>query len=852
MPKIADNLNMGDGQVTRFALIINGDTEDRHRENVDLAINVLNSDNTDQDYQIFVASTHEQQPENIDRFLAPTEANISILIQEIENQMDDDDELVIYITGHGDQDGRVCLPSGCNSTLLNRILDMGVRENAEPNYGQRTIIMDQCYGGNWRNIFLDDPRTLFIAAGQAGDQTCCNNFAPYFWAANVDDQNNDGLISWQERYAHVHNAGGDLTAAQFLSSANYIQPGQAPFETNLVHLRENMELPGARRQEQMEAELNVQLSQLQPGQYAIVAFSLSDGSCEGCTDFEPQLQEQVNQAHGQYLFIQYDSWETPERFSEYANVRPMLAAVDYQGNIYPILDRTNIIAEMSNWSLSFEQRWDLALRDLNSNNIDNCITGLSQILYLAEKREFRQFINTEQHLSLLRQIRNFFQHEDGEIGRRAIITYTNLFELLEPSPRRTLELVQAASLIAQISRDRSLNQATGMIASSYFLSIFNNRTIRNELSSMDRLIDHPNPNIREAVAWAYPFLVNGLPFTSLRTPYARRMRREFNQADEAGLITRLLIYSRIDFSSTIESHQGAPILRSYIRHSNPEVNNAAIKAYAQRISSIRNENERRMGIRALMSSLQQPNPNRSVQATLSAFQGLSNLRSEMTNRDLVEYLGRLVTFMNSNQVNSLDYDELAYYRLRTAIMEIEGRNIPPSRTLSIIFRRAIQTLESYSFEHVSEEREQFFYSETYEDALSYYINHLISSPEEAIRANSFFMEEISQHSFSGQLLEFIPQIYASFIEQHGDIPEIRDRLERTIGILSYGLLYPNTRPRFVLSPNCFARLLIQLEDDRLTLFLINLIRTDVAETRETLAELNTLAPQRIQRLVNNL
>ncbi|MBI2339006.1 MAG: hypothetical protein HYU99_01375 [Deltaproteobacteria bacterium] len=203
--------------MAKYALIINGDTESRHLQNVERSLaNKFEAEG----YETYVASPEEIKAPH-DHYVTPTLKNIQTLVAGLKAKIGVDDELVIYTTGHGDQEGeeaRLCLQGGCDAQTITPLLD-GIP------YGQRTVVMDQNFSGKWNKVFMDDPKTLFIAAGSENEAVCCQEMAPKFWkkAATIpdgNDGNKDGWISWQERYAYAV-VGVASSGPQFVPGTGY-------------------------------------------------------------------------------------------------------------------------------------------------------------------------------------------------------------------------------------------------------------------------------------------------------------------------------------------------------------------------------------------------------------------------------------------------------------------------------------------------------------------------------------------------------------------------------------------------------------------------------------------------------
>lgn len=299
---------MGDGIINKYALIIDGGEEARFLEQVDLSLDVLDA----QGYDTYVASGQRPQHES-DHYTTATLDNIGQLIEEIKGRIDDDDELVIYVNGHG-AEREMCLPDGCHPELA-ALLDIDT-------YGKRTVILTQCYNGRFNSLFYEDPRTLFIAPGSNGE-IVDGDFGTNFWAANVADLNGDGIISWQERFANATKGRYD-TYPQFVISGSYVSAGDPPFSTEV-------------RDVSTLADLDEIIAGLLPGQYAVMDFSPE--WCPRCREYEPVFDQLARDSQGQYLFLRTASEEIAEHYqiSEF----PSLMMFNDRGARYEIPYRTD-------------------------------------------------------------------------------------------------------------------------------------------------------------------------------------------------------------------------------------------------------------------------------------------------------------------------------------------------------------------------------------------------------------------------------------------------------------------------------------------------------------------------------
>ncbi len=315
----------------KYALIVNGDTEGRHLGNVEQALKVLKA----QGFETFVASPSKPvQP--ADHYAAPTRQKLQELVAGLKAKIGGQDELVIYTTGHGDKAGEagsVCLADGCDYDTVAPLLD-GIP------YGRRTVVMDQCYGGNWNARFLDDPKTLFITPGSKNEQVCCQEFAPRFWAEAVPDENGDGTISWQERYA---NAVADRVLSslpQFVPSPGYVQAGVPPFKPEVREIAD-------------EARFKAALKTLKPGQYAIVTFSAD--WCGPCKEYKPVFERIAKEAGGQHLFLRTENPELAKGYKVFAY--PTVMVIAASGHTLTVEDRGAPLQKLAQFFIPIDLRF---------------------------------------------------------------------------------------------------------------------------------------------------------------------------------------------------------------------------------------------------------------------------------------------------------------------------------------------------------------------------------------------------------------------------------------------------------------------------------------------------------------
>lgn len=301
----------------KYALIINGDTEPRHHDNVEMALARLKEDG----YIVFVASTKMPMQTSSDRYIDPTYTDLNAFVDEIRQQTGSEDELVVYTTGHGTGNG-FCLNNYCDTAdTITKISDLP--------HKKMTVVMDQCFGGNFANRFLNKPNTLFISVGSFDEEVCCGEFAPKFWAKEVPDLNKDDVISFQERFANVNPSRLITSAPLFIPTQGHTENGKAPFEP-VVQKVSN------------EDELNDQLSRLCEGQYAFVLFSAK--WCGPCQEFKPAFAKMAGDSNGQYLFLLTENEDLAKKWG--ITGFPRVVITDANGNAHRVTNRDNIISEI--------------------------------------------------------------------------------------------------------------------------------------------------------------------------------------------------------------------------------------------------------------------------------------------------------------------------------------------------------------------------------------------------------------------------------------------------------------------------------------------------------------------------
>ncbi len=328
---------MGDGIQRRFALIINGDTEVRHLRNVDRAVAALRAEGR---YEISVAST-QTPAQGVEHYLPANAENLQQLIQGIHS--DDDDLIVVYVTGHGGpgdhQEGCVSLSSGCYSyqDLSERLDNLS--------YGRRVVVTDTCFSGGNVPLFAN-PRSTVVTQGSAGELVGCQSFAPYFWSRTAPDSNRDGVRTIRERFNHALQRGRTNTEAQFYEPSEEVGlsghvASRGRFQTRVVHVSN-------------PRGLQAQLRQLRPGEFALVDFAAP--WCRPCRMYRPTFDGFARNWHGRFLMIRAEGGRNDgfELWAPY-NIHqlPTVAFMDRNGRMTRVHDRYHPMEDFPGTDLNF-------------------------------------------------------------------------------------------------------------------------------------------------------------------------------------------------------------------------------------------------------------------------------------------------------------------------------------------------------------------------------------------------------------------------------------------------------------------------------------------------------------------
>lgn len=164
---------MGDGVRTTYLIVIQGDKESRHIENVDRAIRCVTAehsvDREDGALKIAVASTKKPK-KTVDFYRLADEKGVEDLIEDVAKIADDDDHLVVYISGHGGESTW----GGSSVNLAGSLYSYEdlMEELGKIRCASRFIYSDTCRSGGAISSFINDKSTVFTL-GARGENVSC-------------------------------------------------------------------------------------------------------------------------------------------------------------------------------------------------------------------------------------------------------------------------------------------------------------------------------------------------------------------------------------------------------------------------------------------------------------------------------------------------------------------------------------------------------------------------------------------------------------------------------------------------------------------------------------------------------
>ncbi len=361
---------MGDGIQRKYALIINGDTEERHLENVDRAVRCLRAE--DPRFNISVVSP-DKPSESVDYYGNATTDELTKLLAGLHS--DDDDLLVVYLTGHG---GKGSSLEGCADLKDNCYSHKDFRDSLSSLQCRRIVVMDLCNGGGSISLFAD-PRTSVITLGAKDQTVSCQEFAPFFWSGNVPDRNKDGVITIGERYDYAVKTGKVSSFSQFFTPGRDIsltgKKAKLPaFEPKIIDVN-NLK------------ELKTQLKRLHADQMALVMFS--QDWCDACKAYSPVFDGLASKYDGRFLMIRVNGKkEDDEDWSSYGiSSYPAVFFFDSRGKKTRVVNKDNPISDLAlAVSYSLEEQKEFFRQRLKSKDPAErmeCIIGISSLGQVA-------------------------------------------------------------------------------------------------------------------------------------------------------------------------------------------------------------------------------------------------------------------------------------------------------------------------------------------------------------------------------------------------------------------------------------------------------------------------------------
>ncbi|MFA5887712.1 MAG: C13 family peptidase [Candidatus Nanoarchaeia archaeon] len=197
----------------KYAVLISGQTEERHALNMTLVYNFL-LDNGYEKNNIQVLDG-----KGSDRLYcypvdaAATVDNVRAAFESLESKLDKDDSLFVYVSDHGGQtytpkgDALSTISTNDGSTLDQRTFEGFVNDL---NYGLGVFIFDQCYSGGFAEE-TGHGNNVSIASASADESAYSggihNSFTAYFIKAYIfsqfSDGNLDGNVSITEAFEYA-------------------------------------------------------------------------------------------------------------------------------------------------------------------------------------------------------------------------------------------------------------------------------------------------------------------------------------------------------------------------------------------------------------------------------------------------------------------------------------------------------------------------------------------------------------------------------------------------------------------------------------------------------------------------
>lgn len=325
---------MGDGRVEKHAILINGDPKDvRHANNMQWARTALERD--DPEFQF-----HTLHPSDFSESQDSARVLFQNLVAGI--QIDDDDVLVVYVTGHGAEVEIKDPESEDKTKSINVIAINGedfisyedFKETLSTlDYGVRFLISDGCFSGEEGTAFRDGKTHLFT--GSLDGKSSCSLVAPHFWEVDEThdvDFNEDGVVTFRERYHHAY---GHEPGYFKEMAPTFYSPGTADLSVAGKPARVAQFTEDTVQVSTWEAYQD-ELAQLKPGQHALVFFSAD--WCSYCKVWENKdvFPSIVSKLEGRFKPIVFKGIDGSDKvYQDEYDVGPIpaLGFVNYEGDI---------------------------------------------------------------------------------------------------------------------------------------------------------------------------------------------------------------------------------------------------------------------------------------------------------------------------------------------------------------------------------------------------------------------------------------------------------------------------------------------------------------------------------------
>jgi thioredoxin 1 len=196
-----------------FGWLINGDTEQRHRDNIDAAARALSARGAPSSHVVISDGRDGHANGN----------GLAATARAFGNELGPDDQLIVYVTGHGSPEG-IVLQRG---EVLPRDRFVGA---LEPLKNKRTVfVFDGCFTGALPSLLEEKGfQAIAMAPVAEGQESQCQLFAPVFWAGielgvQAKDQRADSLRD-VFRYAMAEYNRGRAHAGLPATTGAYVSP----------------------------------------------------------------------------------------------------------------------------------------------------------------------------------------------------------------------------------------------------------------------------------------------------------------------------------------------------------------------------------------------------------------------------------------------------------------------------------------------------------------------------------------------------------------------------------------------------------------------------------------------------